>query len=89
MARKFQMVQTYTFDKNGKENTERSSFMTLERAIEQANFWINKEESWIDTTVKHIEIINKETKEVVWTYTAPEAKTLGQIIGEKLNIKRQ
>ena len=64
------MVQIYTFDKTGKENTEKSSFKTLEKAIENAEFWIYKKESWIDTTVKHIEIIDKETQKVVWQYTA-------------------
>ena len=70
MTRKFQLVNTYTFDSTGKEKTEKSSFKTLEKAIENAEFWIYKKESWIDTTVKHIEIIDKETNEVVWTYTA-------------------
>ena len=70
MKRRFQLVQTYTFDSTGKENTERSSFKTLEKAIESAEFWIYKKESWINTTVKHIEIIDKETNKVVWEYTA-------------------
>lgn len=70
MARRFQKVQTYTFDNTRKEKTEKSSFKTLEKAIEDAEFWIYKKESWIDTTVKHIEIIDKETNEVVWQYTA-------------------
>ena len=75
MKRRYQKVQTYTFDETrasvaGKEQTEKSSFTTLEKAIEDAKFWIEKKESWIDTTVKHIEIIDKETNEVVWEYTA-------------------
>lgn len=77
MKRRYQKVQTYTFDTNrnteglmGTEHTEKSSFATLEKAIENAEFWIYKKESWIDTTVKHIEIIDKETNEVVWQYTA-------------------
>ena len=70
MTKRFQKVQTYTFDNTGKEKTEKSSFKTLEKAIEDAEFWIYKKESWIDTTVKHIEIIDKETNEVVWQYTA-------------------
>ena len=70
MKRRYQLVDTYTFDKTGKENTEKSSFKTLEKAIENAEFWIYKKESWIKTTVKHIEIIDKETNEVVWEYTA-------------------
>lgn len=70
MKKRFQKVQTYTFDNTGKEKTEKSSFATLEKAIENAEFWIYKKESWIDTTVKHIEIIDKETNEVIWKYTA-------------------
>ena len=70
MTRKFQLVNTYTFDNTGKEKTEKSSFKTLEKAIENAEFWIYKKESWIDTTVKHIEIIDKETNEIVWKYNA-------------------
>jgi hypothetical protein len=70
MKRRYQKAQTYTIDKTGKEQTEKSSFATLEKAIENAEFWIYKKESWIDTTVKHIEIIDKETNEIVWEYTA-------------------
>lgn len=75
MARRFQKVHSYTFDspqKRGddKEHTEKSSFSTLERAIQDAYMWINKSEAWIDTTVTHIEIIDKESKEVVWQYRA-------------------
>lgn len=70
MMRRFQLVQTYTFDETGEEKTEKSSFKTLEKAIENAKFWIYKKEDWIRTTVKHIEIIDKETNEIVWTYTA-------------------
>lgn len=64
---KYQMVHTYTFDKNGKEQTSKRSFKTLEKAIENAEMWINKIEAWIDTTVVSIEIIDKETGEIVWT----------------------
>lgn len=85
--RLYQKIHTYTFAeyradgkpatrKNteiiGTENTEKSSFSTLESAIENAMYWIEKKEAWIDTTVKHIEIINKETKEVLWTYDAEQ-----------------
>ena len=70
MKKIYQKIHTYTFDSTGKENTEKSSFATLEKAIENSEMWINKTESWIDTTVKHIAIINKETNETVWEYTA-------------------
>ena len=71
--RNFQQIHTYTFDKGkfaGIQKTEKSSFLTLENAIENAKFWIKKEEPWINTTVDRIEIVNKETKEVVWEYKA-------------------
>ena len=64
MIRRFQLVQTYTFDETGEEKTEKSSFKTLEKAIENAEFWIYKKEDWIRITVKHIEIIDKETNEI-------------------------
>ena len=54
----------------GTTNTERSSFATLEGAIEKANWWIARAEPWMDITTLHVEIINKETKEVLWTYDA-------------------
>lgn len=70
MKKNIQMIHSYTFDKNGKAQTEKTSFATLEKAIENAEMWINKTESWIDTTVTEITIINKETKEVLWHYEA-------------------
>ncbi len=74
----FQKIQDYKFDegaRNGRVNpneihTEKSSFGTLEAAIENAEMWINRTEKWIDTSVVKIVIINKETKEVLWTYEA-------------------
>lgn len=85
-----QMIHTYTFDENGKQNTERSSFLTIEKAIKNAYFWINKEESWINTTTVEITIINKETNEVLWTYKAENnTSKLGKMIGKALNIRRQ
>lgn len=73
MKRNIQKIQSYTFDTNrgdDKVHTERSSFTTLEKAIEDSMMWINKTEAWIDTTVTEITIINKETKEVLWAYKA-------------------
>ena len=66
-----QKIHSYTFDADttNKIHTERSSFLTLEKAIENSMMWINKTESWIDSTVIEITIINKETKEVLWHYT--------------------
>ena len=72
MTKNFQMIHTYSFDKNGKEQTQKTSFGTLEKAIENAEMWINKTESWISTTAKEITIINKESKEVQWTWKAEQ-----------------
>ena len=73
MARRFQKIQSYTFDTargDNREHTEKSSFATLGKAIEDAEMWISKSEPWIDTTVTHIEIVDKETNEIVWSYRA-------------------
>lgn len=73
MKKNYQMIQSYTFDNSRGDNgihTEKSSFSTLESAIKNAEWWINKEESWMDTTVTEITIINKETKDILWTYKA-------------------
>lgn len=97
MKKNIQKIHSYTFDndRNGhadtnKIYTEKSSFLTLEKAIENSMMWINKTESWIDTTVTEITIINKETKEVLWTYKAEDnASKLGKMIGKTMNIRRQ
>ena len=78
---RYQKIHTYRFDEYsadgtkrnrdeiiGKVQTEKSSFKTLESAIEKAEFFIEKKEGWIDTTVLECKIIDKETKEVVWQY---------------------
>lgn len=78
MAKKnIQKIHQYTFDDDrsgrvdtSKVYTEKSSFATLEKAIDNSMMWINKTESWIDTTVVEITIINKETNEVLWHYRA-------------------
>ena len=73
MKNKYQMIHTYTFDTSRGapgEHTERSSFKTLESAEKSAWFWINKAESWIDTTVVSIKIVNKETGAVEFEYHA-------------------
>ena len=54
----------------GKIQTERSSYKTLEKAIEKAMFFIEKKEWWIDTTVLKAEIVNKETGEQMWRWEA-------------------
>lgn len=79
MKAKYQMVHTYTFDNNrggSGEHTSKSSFKTLENAIRNANFWINKEEAWIDVTTVRVYIMNKETCEVLYEWSAEPVKTM-------------
>ena len=80
--RRYQKIHTYRFEewsadgvhhKNRAEivgvvQTDKSSFKTLESAIDNAMFFIEKREGWIDTTVLEVKIVDKETKEVVWEY---------------------
>jgi hypothetical protein len=75
MKNKYQMVHTYKFDENlkeigGKIQTQKTSFKTLESAINNADMWINKREKWITTTSLKITIIDKETNETCWEYLA-------------------
>ena len=69
MAKKiYQMTHTYKLDKSGKEQTQKTSFGTVEKAIENAEMWINKSEPWIDTTPIQIIIHNKETGDILYHY---------------------
>ena len=69
--RNIQMTMTYNLDRTGNEvHTQKSSFGTLEKAIENAKMFIYRKESWIDTTVLSVKIINKETKEQMWSWEA-------------------
>lgn len=74
MKKMIQQIMTYTFDNDEKkvQRTQKSSFGTLEKAIENSEMFINKTEDWIKgrTTVVRIEIVNKETNETLWTYKA-------------------
>lgn len=74
MKKMIQQIMTYTFDNDEKKvhRTQKSSFGTLEKAIENSEMFINKTEDWIKgrTTVVRIEIVNKETNETLWTYKA-------------------
>lgn len=91
MKRTIQQIMIYKLDRTGDMvHTSKSSFGTLDAAIANSEMFINRTEGWIDTTVISVKIINKDTKNVLWTYTAPDQeKPLGQILGEKLNIIRQ
>lgn len=77
MARNIQMIHSFTYDTTrgrdvelGKVYTAKSSFSTVEKAVENAQMFINKSESWIDVTTTKVEIINKETKEMLWRWEA-------------------
>lgn len=79
MKKIYQQIIKTTW-KNGKNNagnpdtsigTKKSSFATLEKAIENIYEyieWSKTENSRIN--VVGVEIINKETKEILWTYKA-------------------
>lgn len=77
MARNIQMIHSFTYDSNehrdvvlGKVYTQKSSFSTLEKAVEDARKWIAKSETWMDVTTSAVKIINKETKEMLWSWEA-------------------
>lgn len=85
MARNIQQIMTYKLDRTGDTiHTSRSSFGTLEKAVENANMFIYRTESWVDTTVISVKIINKETKEVLWTYEAEDDEEVK--VGDKVEI---
>lgn len=76
MTRIYQQIKDYKFDEGARDGrvdsnevyTTKSSFGTLERAIEDAWWWINRTEKWMDTYPVKIVVINKVTKEVLWTW---------------------
>lgn len=68
--RNIQQIFTSRDDETGKIAKGKSSFTTLEKAIEDAERLIRKEESWRIVTMLEVTIINKETNEVLWTYKA-------------------
>ena len=78
--RLIQMVMDYKFyegARNGRVNPDeihkqRTSFMTLDSAIANAEMWVNRTESWIDSYPVKIIITNKDTKEVLWSYKKAE-----------------
>ena len=76
--RMIQQIKHYRFDegsRNGRVDPNEvyrtaSSFATLENAVKDAEFWIRRDAAWIDTSVVKIVIVNKDTKEVLWTFDA-------------------
>ena len=79
MKRTIQQIMIYKLDRTGdKVHTSKSSFGTLDAAIANSKMFINRTESWIDTKVISVKIINKDTKNELWTYAAPdEEESLG------------
>ena len=76
MKRKYQMIHMFALDsslekgdrKNAIIGTEKSSFATLENAIEKAHFWIEKKADWIAVTTFSVIIVDKETYQIVWEW---------------------
>lgn len=66
-------LQIMTWKQNGFENeiNHKSHFATAEKAIEDSKKCVNNSE-WKEygRTILKVEIINKETKEVIWKYEA-------------------
>ena len=67
----------YRFDEGARKGTvdtslrnEASSFATIEKAVEHTEYLISRADKWIDFTIERATIVNKETKEVVWSYGA-------------------
>ncbi len=54
----------------GKVQTDRSSFKTVDKAIEKAQKFIEKKIDGGYKTTLEVIIIDKYTKEVLWTYKA-------------------
>lgn len=64
MALNFQKVTVFSGDcKDGRVFTDRRSFGTLDKAIERAHEY---------RSALHVDIIDKRTKEVVWSWDANE-----------------
>lgn len=84
MATKYQLTMNYTWTEagakawynrvsDGDKQTERSSFKTLENAIKKADSWIhyydNEPTSSILWILDSLTIADKETGEVVWSWS--------------------
>jgi len=67
-----QQVMDYTHSYDGARRTERRSFAYLDKAIDDAMAFIEKRD-WRDHEVHHVEIVNKETGEVEWSWDEEEA----------------
>ena len=67
MKRNYQLIMCYTSERTGYK-ISKSSFNTVEKAIENAELFIYKKESWTDITVVSAKLINKETNETIWSY---------------------
>lgn len=70
MKKIYQQILTCEFEErnDGVEHTWKSSFSTFENALQDTEKFINKTEDWMKATVLKAQIINKETKEVLYKY---------------------
>ena len=70
MERKYLQILTWKRLTTGEEFIGKHHFKTSESAIKNANDWIYKNAKEISRAVIKVEVINKETKEVVWSWEA-------------------
>ena len=70
MERKYLQILTWKRLTTGEEFIGKYHFKTSESAIKNANDWIYKNAKDISRAVIKVEVINKETKEVVWSWEA-------------------
>ena len=72
MKREIQQIRTFFMNDDATEKNHvcRSSFSTVEKAIEDSIKYIRYQKTLGKRTVVSIEIINKETNKVIWNYKA-------------------
>ena len=68
--RKFLQVITFKHWESGREFQTRTHFKTSENAIKDANQWITRKCKMVHRDVLKVDVISKDTKEVVWSWEA-------------------
>lgn len=83
-----QQVMDYTHSYDGVRRTERRSFGYLDKAIDDAKAFIEKRD-WRDHEVHHVEIVNKETGEVEWSWHEDSEETWQEVNERREAIARR
>lgn len=68
----YQRAMDYTHERDGKRSVSRHSYATLESAIDNAMSFIEQRPNRMKHEVHHVDIINKETGEVEWSWDEAE-----------------